>query len=549
VKKLFPVLLYAFGFVASSPHLLPRFSTHLFADGGDGFQTYWDMWWVKKAILDLHQSPYFTNYLHFPTGTTLVGQTLHPFNGIVGILLSPFFSVGEAYNFMVLFGFAVGGWTAFLLCLELTGRYWPSVVGGAVFTFSSYHFAHAEGHMQLVSLEWLPLFIVFWRRFARDPRPRTGLVSALVLFLVLLCDFYYFLYCVMTAALFYLWIAYEKRDLFYLLRRDRVPALLAFVVPTLGTSGALVGALVLQNLRDPFSGSHSAIEFGMDLLAPFVPGGHWRFGHWTKSLWSVWPGNIHENSVYVGLGVAALFIVVWRNRALVRLEDLRFWYALAALFAILSLGPVLSVAGRPVQIGPVFHIMGRNVRFPLLPYAFAWVVFPPLRLSGVPIRMMIMVQLVAALVTAAGISFLLERTRAHGRYWVTGLLALTLFEYLPAPIPATPLALPAYVKFLNSQPDVGAVYDTFTPPTQALADQTFHERPIAYGYLARTPSTVSSRDAELMQVAQSGDYQRLCATYGFRYLIGSPNAGSLPAENLLTLVHADAERRVFRLCQ
>ncbi len=318
MKTLFPPILYATMFFALSPHLPARFFTHLFADAGDGFQTYWDMWWVKKAIVDLHQSPYFTNYLHYPHGTTLVAQTLHPFNGIVSLLL-PFLSVGQAYNVMVVFGFAIGGWTAFLLSREVTGSYWPSLVGGAVFTFSSYHFAHAEGHMQLVSLEWLPLFVLLWRRFVwssdRWTGVKTGLASALVLFLVLLCDFYYFFYCVVAAAMFYLWVARERRDLFYLFRKENLAATVAFVLPTLLTSGVLSGALVLQNWKDPFLGSHESRQFAMDVLAPFVPGGHWLFGRWTRVVWGAWPGNLNENSVYLGLGVVFLFFfVVWKLR-------------------------------------------------------------------------------------------------------------------------------------------------------------------------------------------------------------------------------------------
>jgi hypothetical protein len=287
----------------------------------------------------------------------------------------------------------------------------------------------------------------------------------------------------------------------------------------------------------------------MDLLAPFVPSRHWLFGRWTKSLWSAWPGNGHENSVYLGLSVVFLFGIVWAKRAVVELEDLRFWYGLAGLFAILSLGPVLSVSGRPIQVGPVFHVMGKDVAFPLLPYALAWVAFPPLRLSGVPVRMMVIVQLVAAIVAAAGIAMLLERTRARSRYLVTALLAVLLFEYLPAPIPVTPMPIPGYVKFLNGLDEDGAVYDDFTNPTQALADQTFHERPIAYGYLTRTPASVAAREAELRRVAAAGDYQRLCTQYGFRYLVGSPIRDSLPAEHRLTLVYQDIATRVFRLCQ
>jgi hypothetical protein len=41
----------------------------------------------------------------------------------------------------------MGGLTAFWLAYSLTGAYWGSWVGGAVFTFSQYHFMHADGHL------------------------------------------------------------------------------------------------------------------------------------------------------------------------------------------------------------------------------------------------------------------------------------------------------------------------------------------------------------------------------------------------------------------
>ena len=43
MKGLFPPVFYAGMFFALSPHLPALFFTHLYADGSDGFQTYWDM--------------------------------------------------------------------------------------------------------------------------------------------------------------------------------------------------------------------------------------------------------------------------------------------------------------------------------------------------------------------------------------------------------------------------------------------------------------------------------------------------------------------------
>ena len=41
-------------------------------DGFDGWQNYWNLWWVKEALLVLGTSPYFTDYLYPPIGTNLL---------------------------------------------------------------------------------------------------------------------------------------------------------------------------------------------------------------------------------------------------------------------------------------------------------------------------------------------------------------------------------------------------------------------------------------------------------------------------------------------
>src|SRR5579864_4785383 len=151
-----PALFFlAFFFLLTYPAVM-RFSTHFYADQGDGLQNVWNLWWVEKAITVLHQSPWHTQYLHFPYGTTLIGHTLNPFNGFVAVVLSRFLSPVSVHNVIVTNSFVLGGITAFLLAHHLTKSYWPSLIAGYIFTFSSFHFAHAEGHLQIVSLEWIP---------------------------------------------------------------------------------------------------------------------------------------------------------------------------------------------------------------------------------------------------------------------------------------------------------------------------------------------------------------------------------------------------------
>ena len=171
-----PALLYLAIFLILNPGFLTHFSTHFAFSGPDGFQNIWNLWWVDRSVSGGHL-PWHTTLLHHPFGTTLLGHTLNPFNGFIAIPLLKVLTLVQTYNLIVLFSFVFGGVTAFWLCRAMTGSLAGSLVGGAVFTFSSFHVAHASNHLQLVALEWIPLFLLCWIRsspsarleFARSP--------------------------------------------------------------------------------------------------------------------------------------------------------------------------------------------------------------------------------------------------------------------------------------------------------------------------------------------------------------------------------------------
>ena len=117
----FRSLLYLVIFCLYTYPLVLDFSTHFFADQGDGLQNVWNIWWVNKAVTQLHQLPWQTSYLHYPNGVSLLGSTLNPFNGFVGIVLLPFLTLVETHNVIVIFSFVLGGVTTFWLAYYLTG--------------------------------------------------------------------------------------------------------------------------------------------------------------------------------------------------------------------------------------------------------------------------------------------------------------------------------------------------------------------------------------------------------------------------------------------
>ena len=284
-KFAWPISLYLIILFLFCPQLLRNFSTHFFSDSGDGFQNVWNLWWVNQSISVLKSAPWYTDYLHFPHGTSLIGQTLNPFNGFLGLFLLKFLSLIQTHNSIVVFSFAMGGVTAFWLCKEICGSYAGSLVGGAIFTFSNYHFMHAEGHLQLVSLEWIPLFLLLWIRFCENPGKWRGITASGALFIVILCDYYYFAFCSVAAIIFILWIAKERNDVFFIFRKKYLLPFIAFLLSTLMTCGVLIACLLYTNHHDPLLGSHLSRDLSMDLLSPFIWGPHWKFHHWVESLW------------------------------------------------------------------------------------------------------------------------------------------------------------------------------------------------------------------------------------------------------------------------
>jgi len=220
--------------------LVTRFASAIPGDGFDGWQNYWNLWWVKVALLREHAQPFFTDLLDHPTGVGLLFHTLNPFNGLLTLPVQLAWGLLPAYNSVVLFSFAVGGFGAYLLARQVLGPgrgRLPAFAAGVIFTFSPFHIAHLLGHMQVISLEWIPFYALYLVRIvggaqnaipntqypipnARYPIPNTQyrkprtpcrdmLLAALFLILIGLCDWYYVLYCLLFTAVVLVWAGWR----------------------------------------------------------------------------------------------------------------------------------------------------------------------------------------------------------------------------------------------------------------------------------------------------------------------------------------------------
>jgi hypothetical protein len=497
---------YLVGFLVLSWPAALSFSTHFIGDDGDGVQNAWNLWWIGKAVSARH-SLWFTTYLFYPDGVTLAGHTLAPFNGFLGMALSSLLTAVQTYNVVVTFAFVGSGFTFFLLARDTGASFAGSLFGGAAFTFANYHWAHAQGHMNLISLEWLPLFALLWLRWLDKPRLRYAAGAACVLLLAALCSYDYLQYALLLAAIFLGGQLWRSGPRAFIGDRARVRSLAVFCALVLVTSGLLIAQVLVAYARDRFT-THDPTAFSLDLLALFVPGAHWRFATLTRSYWEALPSGTVEGCVYLGWTTMAAATCGWRAKGHV----LRFWGWLIVTFGILALGPELQVAGLRTGVP--------------LPYALLEAAFPPMRLSGPPVRMASMVLFGTALLASHGFPVLIGARR---RKWLMGLAFVSLFllETWPSPVPLTHLSPPDDVRALQRLP-MGAVHVVNMEDTW-LYYQTLFEKPLSWGYISRLPESLSTRQQELDALAAAGRHREIIDHWGIRYVVAAPSGTQPPA--------------------
>jgi hypothetical protein len=526
-----PAVFYLLGFALLSHPALGSFSTHFFGDGWDGLQNAWNLWWVRRALTELHVSPWFTPELFHPDGVTLLGHTLGLFNGLLGIPLAWFLTPVQVYNTIVVFAFVASGTTLFLLARALGSSYASSLFAGAAFTFGSYHWAHADGHMNLISLEWIPLFLLAWIRWLDRPGLGRALLAAGALWLVKLCDYYYAVFSAVMGAALLVAAVRARPERFR--ERGAVRSLLVFAAIGFATSGAHLARLFRASANDPMQGGHDPLEFSLDLYGLFVPGGHWRFAELTSGFWETLPGVTVESSVYLGWTVILPAAYAWWSRKRDGLQGLGVWLVLAVGFGVMALGPQLQIWG---------------ITFPgvPMPYALLERVLPPVRLTGVPVRMASMVLLCVALLAARG----LPGFRRHVlRSRAASALFLVVFalEIWPSPLPLTRPDVPDYFEKLRELPP-GAVHGPDVDGADVLYQQTLFRKPMTLGSISRQPLSLAGRKSELSGLVAEGRAEEMMRHFRVRYLIAlNPSDGAVPRG--LKPVFVGGERTIYVLAE
>lgn len=546
-RHLIVLLVYTLLTLLMTWPLAANLTTAIPGDSFDGWQNYWNLWWLKVALVERQTNPFVTDLLYHPTGVGLYFHTLNPFNGLITLPIQLSLGLIPAYNAVVFISWVLGGYGAYLLALWIlrpkseierleiekrTGEIPYSGVpsglrtlhslaaflAGLIFTFSPFHMAHLLGHMQVMALQWIPFYVLYLLRTMEESKNRKGwlrsaLLAGLFLTLAGLCDWYFVLYLLLFTGLGVVWyLGYWVLGIGRRLPHLQSPISILAVPVVIGLFFfTLLAPILLPMLREATQFSFmirpaaDLYTFSASVMDFFVPN---RLHTLFRPESFAWIGNQvappSERTISIGyLPLALALVAVWKDR-----KRVRFWLVCALFFLLLALGPrphwgYITQADIPVD---------NEVIERWTPFALLNRLIPFMRISRSVSRYALMVQLSMAMAAAVGFVALSKTSASKPRSLSPALFVslsalLVLLEFWVAPYPLSPPDTPAFYEQLRTQPDTGAVLNlpmNYDRPGYLLY-QTVHQKPLTVGYISRDdPRTLTERVPVLQHLRHLG---------------------------------------------
>jgi hypothetical protein len=484
-------------FCLTYPWLL-SFPKNLMGDMHDGLQNYWNIWWVNYALRELGQSPWYSYFQFFPAGGPLVIHTLSIANTLPAVILNDFLPTMQIYNLIVLLSFVLTGIGVGLLIRSFKAGIIAQCIGSFSFTYCAYRFAHAQGHINLITTQWIPFFLLSWKHLIQAPSIKRAILASSLFMLVFFSDYYYAVYTAMIAVPFALPYVLIKSAVF---QKRLLLTLGVFSVVTCAWALPFAAKLISIS-KAGIAQTHTAADFSLDLCSPFIPGAYWIFASHTKSIWNLYKAGTFEGSGYLGAALCIFALIGLINGRNSRLERIVI-FGIGVVFLIFSFGPILQVHGKGI--------------WPYMPYRLLEFLVPILKVGGIPARMVIISSLMFAVIAGIGA----ESLRGKLRIVTLALSVIMVIESIPRLLPSFKLEAPELVQMMQKLPHDFAVMDinNTTPSSIGLYWQTIYQMPKWNGYLSRVPKYVEKETVRVAEMARDSRWQELCEKEGFRYLL------------------------------
>lgn len=425
--------------------VLARLSSALIGPPEDNMQDFWNSW--HAAMASGWHDFVFTAQIHFPEGTPLAYHSFAYPQVLAVAMLSKLFGADFAMlvtlqNLTLLASFPLAAAGAFYLARhllgEVDGRDIAAAVAGFIFAFNPWHVAQVMHHAHVATIQFLPLFVLFYL-LALERRSVRWLAGAAAMQALSALSCWYFLFYTLYFMAFHL--------LYRRVRDGRWPWGWNFAAPALCTAGA---AVLLSPWLIPMAASglnpalyyNGSNTFVADLFAYVAfPPTHLlaRFG---SGVYARITSNPWEGTVYLGLAnLAVLMGAFWMVRKAP--DDRRLLsYGLGGMifFAAIAGGEALHVNGHVTML----HLPGAALD--KLPF------FANVR---TPARAMVFVYLFLGLALAQATTLAWRRRTDAIRAAIALAAVLMLLDFTPVNIALTPAACPAALATIARDPEQG----------------------------------------------------------------------------------------------
>ncbi|HSQ51376.1 MAG TPA: hypothetical protein VLL94_08925 [Nitrospiraceae bacterium] len=459
--------------------LTPPLATHffsaipstngLFDPGLQAFLLGWDWHALARDPLHVFNAPIFhpeartLTYMDHLLGESVAAAPVYVATG----------SVAAGYNFLIVVACASSAWAMYRLVRVFGVPRLGAFLCGLLFAFSPYRLANLELLNQL-QMQWLPLGLFFAFRFLEKRRVRDAVGVAAAVVTQVYFGWYYAFYLTLALGLLFAYAIttgtmngarLDARRLGFV----AVVAILAVIPVTLPyflqhiempefkrTLGE--AALYSADVLDYFRWHPSAVMTGL-LHVPSGSQSYWP-GLVTVILGSIGAseliGRLRADSQ--GSSAPSQRRMLRRIRLRAQALGMEGYFLLLALSAfILSLGPILQIAGRQTWIP--------------LPYAITYYVIPGLSGMRAPSRLAVVVLL--ALTVLAGLGYrraqaaIAPQNRVAWRFLASILFGTTVLCAVPMPTPVLQLptaeTMPEVYKWLAHQPETRPILEVPVP--------------------------------------------------------------------------------------
>jgi hypothetical protein len=440
------------------------------------------IWWVKHSVLSF-ANPYTTNFIFYPIGADLYVHSLSPLAGLFTIPFQLTLGLIFSYNVLVILSFVLAGYGAYRLAHYVTADKKASFFAGLAFGFSAYHFARAWGHLNLVSIQWIPFYIMFLLKMRRDPSLKN--VFFAVFFLVLSAFWADIHYAVFLGLFTFLLLVYDM-----LFNREQIKKFLLrlgiMVAIFFGFMALIVGPLVFGMLTGKYAyawpSPSGTVSLSADLLGFFIPSNLNIFGRYAQQV--ILPFSVAgiESVVYIGYTVLALSFFT----ALKLWKKAKAWLLGTFVFLILSLGPILNVFGRSV-----FSSFNLNIPMPGL----LWFSFLPI--PRAPSRFIVIAILCLAILSAITLTKMnswfakLKRGKTVSLLFLVIISVAFLAEVNMVPFPVVEnTSVPTFYEDLAKMNGTFSVLDlpqNYDSNNRYMYYGTVSEKPLVGGSISRIP--------------------------------------------------------------